>query len=285
VDSAWAADLELALEAARAASDAIMRAFRTEHHVVFKSPDQPQTQADLDADRILHEILLRDRAAYGWLSEETVDRPGRLQRERVWIVDPIDGTRSYIAGRPEFAVSIALAERGAAVVGVVANPATNEVFWGVAGKGAFKAPGERIVASTRTVLQSAVLAASRSELRDGEFEELGVELELLPVGSTAYKLAKIASGEADIFLSRGPKSEWDICAGDLLVREAGGRMTDLRGQVASYNRPDPYVHGVLATNGPLHDEMLARLGRLTPTGRFGGEERLNIPGFCWCAPE
>jgi myo-inositol-1(or 4)-monophosphatase len=268
----WSRDLELALEAARAASEAIMRAFRTEHRVVFKSPDQPQTQADLDADRILHEILLRDRSDYGWLSEETVDRPERLQRERVWIVDPIDGTRSYIAGKPEFTVSIALAERGQAVLGVVANPATNEVFWSVVGGGAYKSPGERLTVSTRTSLEHAVLAASRSELRDGEFEQLGVKLKFLPVGSTAYKLAKIGSGEADIFLSRGPKSEWDICAGDLIVREAGGRMTDLRGEEARYNREDPYVHGVLGTNGLLHDEMLARIGQLAPTGRLRGEE-------------
>jgi myo-inositol-1(or 4)-monophosphatase len=248
-----------------------MRTFRTEQEVVFKSPDQPQTKADLEADRILHEFLLQDRPNYGWLSEETVDRPDRLRRDRVWIVDPIDGTRSYLAGRPEFAVSVALAEHGVPVLGVIANPATDEIFWAVTGLGAYAYPEQRLKVSVRPTLQAAILAASRSELRAGEFEQIKAELEVLPVGSTAYKLAKIAAADADVFLSRGPKSEWDICAGDLIVREAGGRVTDLLGHDLDYNRPDPYVHGVLATNGPLHEAMLERAAKLPSTGRLRGE--------------
>src|SRR5690606_19400612 len=105
-------DLELAVSAAREAGEALMRRFGGAHEVTYKEPDQPLTAADLEADEILRARLLGARPEYGWLSEETKDAPDRLRRERVWIVDPLDGTRSYIAGRPEFAVSIGLVEAG-----------------------------------------------------------------------------------------------------------------------------------------------------------------------------
>ncbi len=248
-----------------------MRAFGGQHTVIYKSPDQPQTAADLEADRILHGILLDAHPDYGWLSEETADDATRLQRERVWIVDPIDGTLSYMAARPEFSISIALAEHGQVVLGVVCNPATDELFWAIEGQGAFGAGGQRLHVS-KTAAPPARLVASRSEIRAREFEALGTDWRLLPMGSTAYKLALTAEGRADIFLSRGPKSEWDVCAGDLIVREAGGQVSDLRGRTLSYNRPDPYVHGILASNGHWHDIMLDRLaqepdiGKLPPLG-------------------
>src|SRR5262249_17965162 len=108
-------------------------AFRAETEVRFKSPDQPVTDADLAADRILHEMLLGARPEYGWLSEETRDSPERLGRERLWVVDPIDGTNSFVLGIPEFAVSIGLVDRGRPVIGVVYNPATDELYHAVAG--------------------------------------------------------------------------------------------------------------------------------------------------------
>jgi len=113
------ADLALAVEAARAAGEVVMRRFGGEQPVTYKGPDQPLTPADLEADDVLRARLLGARPDYGWLSEETADAPDRLGRVRVWIVDPLDGTRSFIAGRPEFAISIALAERGRAVLGAV----------------------------------------------------------------------------------------------------------------------------------------------------------------------
>ena len=119
----YAADLELALRAARAAGEVVMPWFRAGAEVRFKSPDQPVTEADLAADRLLQEILLGERPDYGWLSEETRDTPARLGKERLWVVDPIDGTNSFVQGRAEFAISIALVDRRRAVVGVVYNPA------------------------------------------------------------------------------------------------------------------------------------------------------------------
>ncbi|MGH8437326.1 MAG: 3'(2'),5'-bisphosphate nucleotidase CysQ [Pseudomonas sp.] len=260
----------MARAAALEAGRAVMRSFGTRQSVIYKSPDQPQTHADLEADRILHEMLLGARPEYGWLSEETIDRPDRLNRECVWIVDPIDGTRSFVSGRPEFAISIGLANDGEVVLGVVANPATAELYWAVDGGGAFSADGTRLHVSQTSVAQGAMLMASRSELADREFADFGDEWRITPLGSTAYKLAHIAAGHGDVFLSRGPKSEWDVCAGDLIVREAGGRVTDLRGRALRFNQPDPYVHGILGTNGRLHDMALNIVKQMPDTGRLRG---------------
>lgn len=292
----FGADLAQAIVAAQRAGNEVMRAFGGPQEVVEKAPGQPVTPADLAADRLLRAELLGASPGYGWLSEETADRPDRLAAERVWIVDPIDGTRSFIAGRPEFAISIGLAESGRVVVGVVLNPATGELCWATSGGGAYLAqlpranagqralvaPDQlpeprRLVVSARTLAEEVVLFASRSELAAGEFEPWGGAAgevgrwRIEPVGSTAYKLVRIAAGAGDIFLSRGPKSEWDICAGALIVTEAGGRVTDLRGEAFLYNRPSPNLHGVLATNGLVHDELLAFVARLPPLPRFLAE--------------
>lgn len=292
-------DLKLAIAAARRAGAVVMRSFGTPQEVVEKAPDQPLTAADLEADRLLREMLLAGRPDYGWLSEETVDRPDRLDAERVWIVDPIDGTRSFIAGYPEFAISIGLAVAGWPMVGVVLNPAVGELYWAVAGGGAYLAAapattavevgphdaeriverGVRLSVTERTTAEALTLFASRSEIAAGEFRPWGAgggapgRWRIEPVGSTAYKLARVAAGAGELFVSRGPKSEWDICAGALIVLEAGGMVTDLRGEVVSYNRPDPRVYGVLASNGILHRELLDFIRELPPPRRLEGEWR------------
>ena len=114
------AELDLATRAARAAGEAVMRSFRTEQEVHYKSPGQPLTEADLEADRLLRTLLVGERPEYGWLSEVTADSPERLQRQRVWVVDPIDGTNSFVQGRAEFVVSVGLVDGGRAVLGVPA---------------------------------------------------------------------------------------------------------------------------------------------------------------------
>jgi myo-inositol-1(or 4)-monophosphatase len=182
-----------------------------------------------------------------------------LQRERVWVVDPIDGTRSFIAGRPEFAISVGLAVNGEAELGVLYNPATDEMFTAVKGRGAFR---DQKKLSLRAAVPRSVIAASRSEIGRGEFASFVEGYDILPTGSTAYKLAKVADGSADIFLSRGHKSEWDVCAGDLIVREAGGTVTDLDGAKLQYNRPEPHINGVLAARAALHAEIIRHVKEL-----------------------
>lgn len=254
-----------------------MRHFGRPLDVRYKSPDQPLTDADLEADRLLHEDLVGACPDYGWLSEETVDTADRLDRKRVWIVDPIDGTRSFIAAVPEFTVSIGLAEDGAAVAGVVYNPAKDELYHAVRGGGAFcsvrGAEPVRLEVRREAVDTEVTLFASRTEIGAGELAGFSEAWRIEPVGSTAYKLARVAASPGSAFLSRGPKSEWDICAGVLIVAEAGGFVTDLTGVVPEFNRPDPYVHGVIAANEALHAVLRRKVEALPPRRRSTRQAR------------
>jgi myo-inositol-1(or 4)-monophosphatase len=265
-----AADLDLAILAAREAGRIVMRTFGTDQKVTHKSPNQPLTDADLAADAMLKRLLLANRLTYGWLSEETADNPSRLKRRYVWIVDPIDGTRSYIEGYPEFAISIGLADEGKAVLGVVYNPATDEMYAATRGGGAWRVGGAAI--NVQRAADARGLIASRSEIRGGELDAFQDAFDISATGSTAYKLTKVATGEAQVFVSRGPKSEWDVCAGALIVEEAGGRATDLAGRDIIYNQEKTSVFGILATNGVLHGEMLDRVAALLPGGSRPYEE-------------
>lgn len=251
----YQAELELAIRAARAAGESIMRAFRVEQEVRYKSADQPVTEADLAADRILHRILLGERPEYGWLSEETADSPERLQRERLWVVDPIDGTNSFVAGRPEFAVCVGLVDAGRAVVGVVHNPVTGEVFHAAEGGGAFR-DGEPIRVSSGGLDAPPRMVASRWEMKRGEFAAFQASWSVEPLGSTAYKMCRVAEGRAEGFVSRGPKAEWDVAAAVVIVREAGGMVSRLDGGQPEFNQPEPSWRGIAASNGLVHEALL-----------------------------
>ena len=246
-------DLQLAVAAAREAGVEVMKWFRTELEVTHKSPDQPVTRADLASDAILKRRLLEQRPEYGWLSEETADTVDRLAREYVWFVDPIDGTRSFIAGRREFTISIGLAHKGVPVLGVVFNPSTDELFTALAGAGAFGGDRRLQVAGGRP---RSVLVASRSEIKVGHFEPFVAEFDVRGLGSTAYKLCKVAEGEVDVFVSRSAKGEWDLCGGDLIVREAGGLISDLSGERLRFNQPVPHITGVVAARAEVHADIL-----------------------------
>jgi myo-inositol-1(or 4)-monophosphatase len=255
VSNPYQAELELAIRAARAAGEAIMRAFRVEQEVRFKSPEQPVTEADLAADRILYRILIGERPDYGWLSEETADSPERLRRERLWVVDPIDGTNSFVAGRPEFAVCVGLVDAGRAVVGVVHNPVTGEVFHASEGGGAFR-DGEPIRVSDVGPEGEPRIVASRWEMKRGEFDAFHADWRVEPLGSTAYKMCRVAEGGAEAFVSRGPKAEWDVAAAVVIVREAGGLATRLDGADPAFNQREPSWRGIAASNGRVHDALL-----------------------------
>jgi len=272
--NAHGAELALAMAAARSAGDVVMPYFGRDLIVTMKDADQPLTEADLAANRVLHEALIGARPEYGWLSEETRDSAERLQRERVWIVDPIDGTRSFIAKHPEFTISIGLVESGVPIVGVVYNPARDEMYFASTGDGAFiERAGVRSVlrVSERLVGAEVTMLASRSEIARGEFEPFHGTWAIEPAGSTAYKLARVAEGAGDAFVSRGPKSEWDIAGGVLIVTEAGGIVTDVKGAAPRFNNADPYVHGMIASNAKVHGELLRHVGELPAAGRLRRE--------------
>ena len=175
------------------------------------------------------------------------------------MVDPLDGTKEFIEGVPQFAVSIALVLRGEPVVGVVAHPPSGECFWGAQGLGAF-AGEQPLGISTTARLSDAVALVSRTEQRRGQLSRWSDWFrELRPVGSVALKLAWIAAGRGDLWLSAAPKSEWDVCAGDLLVREAGGRLVCSASGPRVYNQRDVLLEPPMLAGPPaLVDEFSAR---------------------------
>jgi myo-inositol-1(or 4)-monophosphatase len=223
--------------------------------VLQKGDAGPVTEADRRADTLLRHELTSVYSA-GWLSEETSDSPERLAADAVWVVDPLDGTREFVKGLPEYVVAIGLVDRGLPVLGVIHNPQTGDTFWAQRGAGAFR-NGTRV-----RVAEGNRLLASRTEMRRGEFEPF-TDWQVEAIGSIQYKLALIAAGDAAVTLSRGPKHEWDVCAGALIVAEAGGMATDMFGMPLRYNQAFPKVPGILA-GAP--DAFARALKRLQETG-------------------
>jgi myo-inositol-1(or 4)-monophosphatase len=270
-------ELNIAMDAARRAGALIMQFYGGDYEVSDKAGAgaepkglrdadyDPVTSADRAADESLRRELGEAFPDYGWLSEETADDPIRLQRQAVWIVDPIDGTKEFLTGIPEFAVSVALVEAGVPTVGVIYNPARDELYSAVRGGGTFL-NGQRVFCTEVDRLEEATLTVSRSETARGEIDPLKPHIgQVRPVGSVAYKLAVVAAGVADVNVSVQAKNEWDVCAGDLLVREAGGRMVDLSGQVRPYNQADPLIRGGLAAgNLSLVEASVELIRRVCP---------------------
>ena len=225
-----------------------------------KGTQGPVTLADHAADFLLRDTLPHLHPA-AWLSEETADDPVRLDHADVWIVDPLDGTKEFIAGLPEYAISVGLVREGRCILGVIHQPVTQHTWWAELGKGAFY-NGE----PTHTQ-EGHTLLASRSETRHGEFSAM-TDWHTVALGSIALKLAYVASGQGSVTVSRGPKWEWDVCAGSLIVQEAGGACSDMFGQPYHFNKPHPKVRGVLAGAPVATAVMLERLQVLGPSERM-----------------
>ena len=223
----------------------------------YKVGHDPVTEADRAVDAVLRKELLRD--GEGWLSEESVDDFSRLGKSRVWVVDPLDGTREFVAGIPEFCVSVAMVEEGRAVAGGICNPATNEIFLGSIESGVTY-NGKPAKPSQRTSLNGALVLASRSEVKRGEWKQFeGNNFKIRPMGSVAYKLALVSAGLADITFTLVPKNEWDVAAGAALVESAGGLVVTLDGSPLRCNHRDPLLKGLIACGPHLADELLSRL--------------------------
>jgi myo-inositol-1(or 4)-monophosphatase len=245
------ARIEAALEAARAIFARFTPgAIETE----YKIGHDPVTEADRAVDAALRQILLSD--GEGWLSEETADNPSRLDKDRVWIVDPLDGTREFVKGLPEFCVSIGFAEKGKPVAGGIYNPATKETFLGAIDTGVLY-NGQPSRPSQRKTLDRALILASRSEVKRGEWKQFeGGRFKVQAMGSVAYKLALVAAGLADITFTLTPKNEWDVVAGAALVRSAGGFVSTLEKTELTVNRRDPLLSGLLAGGPFLEAELM-----------------------------
>ncbi len=214
----------------------------------YKAGHDPVTEADRSVDAVLRKELLRD--GEGWLSEESVDDLSRLDKRRVWVVDPLDGTREFVAGIPEFCVSVGLVEDGRPVAGGICNPATNEIFLGSVESGVTY-NGKPAKPSQRTSLEGALILASRSEVKRGEWKAFdNPSFKVRPMGSVAYKLALVSAGLADVTFTLTPKNEWDVAAGAALVDSAGGYVRTLDNARLRCNQKNPLLSGLLAY-GPI----------------------------------
>jgi myo-inositol-1(or 4)-monophosphatase len=251
-------DLER-IEAALARAREILERFpagRVEH--TDKGRRGPVTEADTAIDAALRDTL--PDAGEGWLSEETADGEARLGCRRVWIVDPLDGTKEFVAGVPEWGVSVALVEDGVAVAGGVCIPPRGLTIVGADGAGV-RVNGQPAACRTRTALDGAEILASRSEVARGEWSRFdAAPFSVRPMGSIACKLALVAAGLADATWTLVPKHEWDVAGGVALVLAGGGRAWLPDGSAPRFNRPRPRLPGLVAAPGPLEPAIRSFLG-------------------------
>jgi myo-inositol-1(or 4)-monophosphatase len=222
-----------------------------------KTPGSPVCELDLAIDAFLKRELGALLPAAGWLSEETADAPERLAGQLIWLVDPIDGTRDYVRGRPGWAVSVALIGAGRPLIGMLCAPARRQQeggeFWhGEAGQGSWR-NGERLVASRRSQLAGARVPAQQMPPDDADLVMVDQP------NSIALRITMVAADEADLVATLRWGFEWDIGAAALIAREAGAAVTDAFGAPLHYNKPDPRAFGVLVTAPAIHDAAVARL--------------------------
>lgn len=242
----------------QAAAEILRRYEKSDWEVRYKTPIEPVTEADMVADQILREYLTGAFPADGWLSEETRDDGERHRRARVWIVDPLDGTREFLAGRPEFRVSVALVAGGVPVVGVIVDPVGGGVWSAERGCGAHR-NGSPIHVTDTSDLSRAEILVSRTEHTGGLLTAFEGRFPIRPAGGMANKLALVAEGRADGTFTSHRRCEWDAAAGLLILSEAGGTVTDLSGRALAFNQTDPSFVGVVASNGLLHEGLRAAI--------------------------
>ena len=222
-----------------------------------KAASSPVCEADIAVDRLLHERLT-EGGDFGWLSEESVDDPGRLAARYVWIVDPIDGTRAYLAGLPDWAISAALVTNGRPIAACLYAPVTEEFFMAIADKGA-TCNGASIATTTGASLADARIAGPKSFL--DRLAAVAPPFTVVPrVHSLALRLARVAQGAFDVAIAGANSHDWDLAAADLLVHEAGGALTPVGGGPITYNLPLSR-HGMLVAAGQDRHAMLIHLLR------------------------
>jgi myo-inositol-1(or 4)-monophosphatase len=260
-------DLMLLSKAARQAGDLAMQYFRRAPRSWAKGEASIVSEADLQVDRLLYRSLLAARPEYGWLSEETAEDAGQLGRKRVFVVDPIDGTRGFLAGEPEWTVSLAVVEAGRPVSAVLFAPALGTMFEAFADGGATR-DGVPIRVSSRAEIGGASLAGSRRLVRE-VIERSSIPLEYHGfIPSLAYRFALVAAGVVDVAVAWAGAYDWDLAAADLLVHESGGRLIDLTGERPRYGKANRR-HPALVASTPELSGTFAGLVREAELARRG----------------
>ena len=256
-------ELEVARRLAREAGAILMEFYRGETEVQWKGYDDPVTAADHAANEMLVRELHRHFPEDAILSEELPDDKARLAHERVWMVDPMDGTKQFIERLDEFAVMIGLAVAGEPKVGVVYNPATDRMYYAAPGTGAFveeKWTTKRLRVSDTNDPAKMVAALSRSHhnpATDHICRQLGIE-QGVRSGSVGLKLGLIAEGRAHVYINTKPRTmQWDTCGPEAILHAAGGMLTDVNGHALKYNVPElRNLGGIIASNGTIHEKMI-----------------------------
>jgi len=238
----------IAEEAGRIAAGRCGTAYRSWE----KSPGQPVCDIDLEVDAFLHDRLSKLDAEAGWLSEETIDLSDRIERRRLWVIDPIDGTKDYLRRRPGWCVSVALVEDRVPVLGALAAPARGELWTASRGQGSWR-NGERLRVSPRRRLAGARVPAD--ELPDADRDLVAVA----KPNSIALRIALVAAGEADLVATLRWGFEWDIAAAVLIAEEAGATATGALGQPLAFNTASGEAFGVLVATPGIHAAAVERL--------------------------
>ena len=246
-------DLELISRAARDAGKIAMRFFGAKNDVWSKHGNSPVSEADYAVDAYLKEVLLQARPDYGWLSEETEDNADRLQARHLFVVDPIDGTRGFLEGRSEWCVSIGIVVENQPVAGVLECPALDEHFTAVQSGGAFL-NGSRLPLLRGDTLKTLTGSRKLNEIME---TQIGNRFSVTPfVPSLAYRVAMVAGNRLDGALARPGAHDWDLAAADIILREAGGLLTDLEGKERLYNQPNSGSGSLLASAQGAHKKLI-----------------------------
>lgn len=273
IEQRYSRELEVAVDLARAAGKTILAQYEKPLRVEQKSHDddiEPVTQADRIANELIVNGLKAEFPSDGILAEESVDTERRLSKSRVWMVDPLDGTNGFIDGNGDFAVQIGLVEEGEPVVAVVYVPLSRVMYRAVAGNGSWierpQRETERATVSDRQTFTTMRLAASRSHRSprmNKVVQQFGFREEVQR-GSVGIKIGLLVEQQCDVYIHLSPRTkEWDTCAPQLILTEAGGRLTDLFGQPLNYNVPDVNNrNGLVASNGASHELIIETLAPL-----------------------
>ncbi|MEP6827210.1 MAG: 3'(2'),5'-bisphosphate nucleotidase CysQ [Aestuariivirga sp.] len=252
-------DVELLQNAVREAGAVALSFFGKPHKHWVKPDHSILTEADLAVNEFLHRKLMGARPDYGWLSEESPDDPSRVAKQMCWVLDPIDGTRSFHLGRNEWCIACALTDGDSVVLAAIYQPTLDKFYFAERGKGA-TCNGSTLVTSPSNTLQSARLAANASAFR--KLEASGVAKMEMSFTPQILRLCMIAEGSADVLVAHGPKNDWDVAAGVLLAQEAGAKVTTESGVAMKFNQPHPRQPGMVAAHPQRHALMMKFMEQL-----------------------
>lgn len=249
-------DRRLIRDAVRDTGAMVLAAQGVTRELQRKAGNEPVSEADIAADLRLRDVLTAARPDYGWLSEESADDLRRLDCRRVWIVDPIDGTRAFLRGGSDFAISVALVENGQPILAAVFAPARDEFYFAEAGGGASLNEQNIQVSNTSELADSNAIAPKGFLESSRSWRKQWPSLQVSNFNSVALRICLVATGLFDFTITARPKRDWDLAAADLILTEAGGKCLGPMGETFTYNEAETRQGPVLATNECLRDQLV-----------------------------